>query len=173
MNIFTLAAKRRRKGMVIILCVCLSVCVRKKLAKLQTLTAQTSYWQTSNYTRIKNNNRLLLKPFGYKVMTIYITHGFCFQTWEDSWAQLQLLHTSKHNYYHIMTIASKALHQIKHNRGSPGYNIEHWLQAFLPIKLLSSSTYLSCARDSHPCKLYVQRFTGFMRTVLSKAETKM
>ena len=118
LNLFiTLAAKRRRKGMVIILC----LSVRKKLGKLQTLTAQTSYWQTSNYTRIKNNNRLLLKPFGYKVMTIYITHGFCFQPWEDSWAQL---HTSKHNYYHIMTIASKALHQIKHNWGSPGYNIE-------------------------------------------------
>ena len=42
-----------------------------------------------------------------------------------------------------MTIASKALHQIKHNWGSPGYNIEHWLQAFLPIKLLSSSTTVS------------------------------
>ena len=80
--LITLAAKRRQKGMVIILCVCVSVCVsvRKKLGKLQTLTAQTSYWQTSNYTRMKNNNRLLLKPFGYKVMTIYITHGFCFQT---------------------------------------------------------------------------------------------
>ena len=127
------------------LCMYVSVClsVRKKLGKLQTLTAQTSYWQTSNYTRIKNNNRLLLKPFGYKVMTIYITHGYCFQTWEDSWAQL---HTSKHNYYRIMTIASKALHQIKHNWCSPGYNIELWLQAFLPIKLLCSSTYLrSCA----------------------------
>ena len=50
-DINTLAAKRRRKGMVIILCVCVSVSVRKKLEKLQTLTAQTSYWQTSNYTR--------------------------------------------------------------------------------------------------------------------------
>ena len=65
---------------------------------------------------------------------------------KDSWGQL---HTSKHNYYRIMTIASKALHQIKHNWGSPGYNminIEYWLQAFLPRELLSSSTYLrSCA----------------------------
>ena len=58
--------------MVILLCVC--VCLfKKKLGKLQTLTAQTSYWQASNYTGIKNNNRLLLKPFSYKVMTIYIT----------------------------------------------------------------------------------------------------
>ena len=49
----------RRKGMVIILCVC--VCVCKILVKLRTLVAPTSYWQTSNYTRIKNNKRLLLK----------------------------------------------------------------------------------------------------------------
>ena len=43
-----------------------------------------------------------------------------------------------------MTITRKALHQIKYNWGSPGYNIEHW--AFLLTKLLSSSTYLSsCA----------------------------
>ena len=109
-DIITLAAKRRRKGMVIILCICVSF--RKKLEKLQTLTAQTSYWQTSNYTRIKNNNRHLLKPFGYKVMTIYITHVYCFQTSEDSWGRL---HTSKHKCYCIMTIASKALHQIKRN----------------------------------------------------------
>ena len=103
------------------------------------LMIHESLWQTSNYTRIKNNNKLLLKPFGLKVMTIYIIHGYCFQTWEDSWGQL---HTSKHNYYRIMTIASKALHQIKHNWGSPGYNIEHWLQAFLLRKSLSSSIYL-------------------------------
>ena len=78
--IITLAAKRRRKGMVIKLYVCVCVSVYKKLGKLQTLTAQTSYWQTSNHTRIKNNKRLLLKPFSYKVMTIYITHGYYFQT---------------------------------------------------------------------------------------------
>ena len=54
--------------MVIILCVC-----SQKMGKLQTLTAQTSYWQTSNYTR--NNKRLLPKPFRYKFMTIYITHA--------------------------------------------------------------------------------------------------
>ena len=115
----------------------MSICLQKKWWKLGTLAARMSYWQTSNYTRIKNNKRLLLKPFGYKVMKIYFTHGYYFQTWEDTGGQL---HTSKHNYYRIMTIASKALHQIKHNWGSPGYNIKHWLL------LLSSSTYLrSCA----------------------------
>ena len=129
--VFTLAAKRRRKGMLIILCVCLcvrlSVCVRKILGKLRTLVARTSYWQTSNYTRIKSNMRLLLKPFGYKVITIFITHGYCFQTRENSWGHLD---TSKHNYSCIMAIASKALHQSKQNWGSGCYNIEHWLQAF-------------------------------------------
>ena len=29
-----------------------------------------SYWQTSNYTRNQTNKKCLLKPFGYKVMTI-------------------------------------------------------------------------------------------------------
>ena len=122
-------------------CVYIYMCVRKFLEKLQTLASRTSYWQTSNYTRNKNNKRL--KPFGYKVMTIYVTHGYCFQTWEDSWGQLD---TSTHNCYRIMGIASKALHQINHNWGSPCYNLEHWLQAFLSRKLLSSSTYFkSCA----------------------------
>ena len=79
----TLAVKRRRKGTVIILCVC--VCVWKILGNLQTLVAPTSYWQTSNYTRIKNNKRLLLKHFGYN--------------------------TSKHKYSSIMTITSEALHR--------------------------------------------------------------
>ena len=56
MVVITLAAKRRWKGMVITL----RVCVRKILGKLQTLVARTSYWQTSNYKRIKSNKRLLL-----------------------------------------------------------------------------------------------------------------
>ena len=73
--------KRRRNGTVIIfvsVSVCVCVCVHKNLGKLGTLAARTSYWHTSNYTRIKNNNRLLIKPFGYNVMTIYVTHGYCF-----------------------------------------------------------------------------------------------
>ena len=31
------------------------------------------YQQTSNHTRIKSNNRRLLKPFCFKVMTIFVT----------------------------------------------------------------------------------------------------
>ena len=123
--LITLAVKHRWKDMVIILC----VCVGKTLGKLRTLVAPTSYWHTSNYTSIKNNKSVLLKPFGYKVITIYITHGYClnFQTWEDSWGHLD---TSKHNYSCIMAIASKALHQSKQIWGSGCYNIKHWLQAF-------------------------------------------
>ena len=96
--------------MSVCVCLCIGVCmcVCKILGKLWTLVSPTSYWQTSNYTRIKNNKRLLLKPFGYKVITIFITHSYCFQTWEDSWGHLD---TSKHNYSCIMTIASKALHK--------------------------------------------------------------
>ena len=58
---------------------------RKILGELQMLVASTSYWQTSNYTRIKSNKRLLLKPCSYKVITIFITHGYCFQTLWDIW----------------------------------------------------------------------------------------
>ena len=130
------------------LCVCLFI---NKLGKLRTLTAQTSYWQTSNYTRNKNNNRVLLKPFGYKVMTIYITHGYGFQTWEDSLGQLD---TCKHNCYSIMAIASKAVHEIKHSWGSPGYN-------------MSSTNFKTCAvhviRTRVSIFLFVERFTGLMR----------
>ena len=73
-------------------CACVHVCVFAKFGE--------------NYETTKL--RLLLKPFGYRVMTIYITHGCCFQTWEDSRVYL---HISKHNCYCIMTIASKALHE--------------------------------------------------------------
>ena len=52
------------------------------------MTVQMSYSHTSSYTKIKSNNKVLLKPFGYKVMTIYIIHGYCFQNWEYSLAQL-------------------------------------------------------------------------------------
>ena len=117
------------------MCVC--VCVRTILGKLRTLVAPMSYWQTSNYTRIKNDKRHLLKPFGYNVITVFITHGYCFQTWEDSWGHLN---TSKHNYSCIMAIASKALHQSKQYWVSGCYNIEHWLK-HSPWKSLSSSVH--------------------------------
>ena len=66
----TLATKCRWKGMVIILCLC--VCVRKILGKLQTLvapTCSTTGIRQIVQLRIKNNKRLLLKPFGYKVIS--------------------------------------------------------------------------------------------------------
>ena len=53
--------------------VCLSV--GKIAANLRILTLWKYYQQTSNHTRIKINNRLLLKPFCFKVMTIFVTHS--------------------------------------------------------------------------------------------------
>ena len=50
------------------------------LNKKATTNIDGSNELTSDYTRNKTNNRLLLKPFGYKVMTIYIAYGYCFQT---------------------------------------------------------------------------------------------
>ena len=98
---------------------CLSVCLQKK-GKLQTLMVKTSYWQTSYCTRNKTYKKLLLKPFDYNVMTIYIPHSYYFQTWEHFWGQL---HTSNQSYYCIMTITSKTLHQIKYNWNSPAIRL--------------------------------------------------
>ena len=50
--LITLAVKRRRKGIVIILCV-----FAKFWENYEHLVAPTSYWQTSNYTRIKTYKR--------------------------------------------------------------------------------------------------------------------
>ena len=41
---------------------------------LWTLGLSKYYQQTSNHTRIKSNNSHLLKPFCFKVMTIFVTH---------------------------------------------------------------------------------------------------
>ena len=48
--------------------------------QLTTLGLPLSYQQTWNYTRIKIKDRLSLKPFGYKVMTIFTTHNCHFTT---------------------------------------------------------------------------------------------
>ena len=53
-------------------------------------------------------------------MQFLITHGYGFQTWEDSLGQLD---TSKLNCYCVMIIASKAMHETKRNWGSPGYSM--------------------------------------------------
>ena len=100
--------------MCLCLCVyiCVSVCVCKFLEKLDIGISNELLAVFTLYEEQNNNG---LKPFGYKVMTIYVTRGYCFQTWEDSWGQLD---TSTHNCYCIMGIASKALHQINHNLGS-------------------------------------------------------
>ena len=87
------------------------------LEKLQTLVAPTSYWQTSKYTRIKNNKGLLLKPICYKVMTIFIIHARLEKTLGGH------LDTSKHTYSCIIAIASKALHKSKQNWGGGCYNM--------------------------------------------------
>ena len=82
--------------MVIILCVCLCVYryVHKILVKLQStniggLNKQLAVY----YIRIKNNKRLLLKPFSYKVNSQLL--------FPDSWGQLD---TSRHNYSCIIII---------------------------------------------------------------------
>ena len=140
------------------MCVCVCVCVHKILQKLRTPVARTKYGKTSNYTRIKSNNRLLVKPFRFKVITIFIPHGYCFQTREDSWEHLDTL---KHKYSCIMTIASKALHKSKQNLGSGWYNIKHWLQEFsITFRLRLFKIFKSCA-------VHVTRTSAVLRTCLS------
>ena len=120
------------------------VCVcSQNMAKKKTTNTGYGNGKTSNYTRIKSNNRLLVKPFRFKVITIFIPHGYCFQTREDSWEHLDTL---KHKYSCIMTIASKALHKSKQNLGSGWYNIEHWLQEFsITFRLRLFQIFKSCA----------------------------
>ena len=127
--------KHRRKYMVIILCVCvcLSVCLQ---ISGKTTNIGSSNKLLADLKLYKDNNRLLLKPFSYKVMTIYITHGYYFQALEDSWGHL---HTSKLNCYCIMTITSKALHQIKHN----------WLKPRALYRSKHSSYFLAPPISTH------------------------
>ena len=61
------------------------VCVSSFSGKIKTLTFQLGYWQTSNYTRKKNNVEILLKPFGSKVIKIVITHSYRFTTLIKRW----------------------------------------------------------------------------------------
>ena len=124
--------------MVVYLRVCVCVCVWKILGKLQTLVAPTSYWQTLNYTRIKNIKAFAITFFN-KVIIIFTTHGYCFQIGEDSWGHLD---TSKCNYSCIIAITTKKLHQSKKNWDSGCYNIKHWLLSkHSPWKLFSSFAY--------------------------------
>ena len=106
-----LSAKHRRKGMVIILCVCLSVW--KFLRKLWTLAAETSSWQTSNYTRIKKNNNRLLKPFGYKVIPLTVTVSRLEKTPGDVYTHLNITATVSSSTYFKWCHACD-LHTCKH-----------------------------------------------------------
>ena len=124
---------------------CLSVClflylsVGKLPANLQTLALWKYYQQTSNHTRIKSNNKLkplLLKPFCFKVMTIFVTHGHCFTIFrrrlvakEFTETQLILLET-----YHCRLTAWNEL------LSSGCYNFKLAL-SFLPWLAISSPTH--------------------------------
>ena len=152
------------------------------MVKLRTLVAPTSYWQTSNYTRIKNNKRLLLKPFGYKVITIFITHGYCFQTWEESWGHLD---TSKHKYSCIMTIASKALHNSKQNLGSGCRALAPSILHYFQAPPISNFQVMCCACESNVssfddlycvgscCRIFHKTHWGSFFLHWDKTKTKM
>ena len=71
--------------------VCLSV--PKIPAKLWILTLRKYYQQTSNHTRIKNNNRLLLKPFCFIILTTFVTHGRRFTTFRRRLVAKKIIET--------------------------------------------------------------------------------
>ena len=73
--LLTLACVGRGEVTIIIVLVCPLAPVN-----LWTLALWKYYQQTSNHTIIKSNNRLLLKAFRFKVMTIFVTDGCCFTT---------------------------------------------------------------------------------------------
>ena len=163
--IIILALKRRCKDMVIILRLCLCICVSGCLENEE-------YWQrnwaTADYTSIKNKNRLLLKRFGYKVMTFYITHSS------------RLEKTPRDNYTHlnITTTVSWLLlvkHCIKWNTVevvlattlSTGF--KHSCQESYFLALPISAVYVICTRVS----IYLCRTFHRAQEDLNKTETKM
>ena len=93
--------------MVTVLSVCL--CVSIFSGKIKTLIFQTGYWQTSNYTRKKNNVGNFLKPFGAKVMTIFITHSYHFTTlrWNEGNNESKYGHTNTSDPVSWLLLAKK------------------------------------------------------------------
>ena len=83
-----------------------------------TLELWSSYQQTWNYTRIKIKDRVFLKPFGYKVMTVFTTHDCRFITF---W---RLLVVRKQNSFCLKVIAVESQVEIKHDWSNDSYNTE-------------------------------------------------
>ena len=102
------------------MCVCILAHILETMS--WELKKSYRYLQTSNYTRNKKNYRIFLKPFGYKVMIICITHDAVSKIWEDIIINNYIWFCSV-----AIAIASEALYQTKHNWGSGHYNIKHWL----------------------------------------------
>ena len=84
--VINLRPHMRYCNLVFCLSICLSVslsvclCMNKISGQLTTLGLWSSYQKTWNYTKIKIKDRLFLKPFGYKVMSMFTTRDCHFTT---------------------------------------------------------------------------------------------
>ena len=141
---------------------CLQVCVcSQKYVETTNIGAQSSYWQTSNCTRIRNNKRLLLlKPFGYKLwqfISLTVTVSGLEKTSGDNQTHLNITNT--------LSWLSLGKYCIKSN------TIEHWLQAFLPWKLLFFTYFKSCAVHVVRASILLRWDPFFL--FWDKVETKM
>ena len=95
-----------------IFCLFVSVSSTNISGQVTTFGLRSSYQQTWNYTRIEIKDRLFLKPFGYKVMTIFTTHDCRFtsgskrvhgNTTHLVWRLLVLKHSLKSNTIEVRT----------------------------------------------------------------------
>ena len=127
--------------------VCLSVYLcSKNFSDLWTLALWKYYQQTSNHTRFNSNNRLLLKLFCFKVMTIFVSHGRCFTTFRRRLvAKSSLKHTSCLKPVELML-------EIKSNSGNNCHNIDN-IVSFLPwqSRLLLFKSLRSLVHMKDPC----------------------
>ena len=123
-------------------------------ANLWTLAPWKYYQQTSNQTRIKSINKLSLKPFCFKVMTIFVTHSHCFTTFRKRLVAKVLL---KHNSSCLKVIVVESQLEIKYSWSNGCYNIKLAL-SFLPWLTISGSyLFISCMLLK-PQKCFIKDF---------------
>ena len=132
------------------------VCLLQNFGKTTNIGGQ---WAIGRLQIIKNNKKLLLKPFGYKVITIFYTEftvTICRleRTLGDIWTHLNI--TTPVSWLWL------ANHYIKANKiGIVVATTSNTGSQHAPSKLLSSSAYFkSCAVPCDSQCLFTQQFWG-------------
>ena len=142
----------KRRVTVIRFSVCAYVCVFHQISgQLATLGLLMSYQYIWNYTRIKIKDRLFLKPFCYKVMTVFANYDCHFTTF---W---RLLGTWKNNSSCLKAIAVESQLYIKSNWNGGCYNIELAISS-LPWQLIFELHLVHFMHVIEAMKLFLLNF---------------